>query len=371
MNIEGYLLNKPEEIETPAFLVYENLVRYNVAEVVRVCGSAKRIVPHVKTHKSSEVLDIQISAGMTSFKCATIAEAKLLAEHEVTEIIIAYPLVHPSKLKGLADLIRGYPEIQFKTIASNSRHLSSLSEIAVATGLELGVYMDLDSGMHRTGVQPGKEAGDFYVRIDSTPGLKALGVHLFDGHTLYKPDTDERIALVEKSIEYIHDIWDRAYERGVDVIDNVVGGSWSFHLYLKEERMRVSPGTWIYWDSRNATIPELNFKVAAVVLSQVIDADPVRGTITLDAGSKAVSPDQPTEHRFNIIGYENAILTAQSEEHAVVELKGEKLDVGDMVMLAPGHACTTTVKFPYALVVDESGDVVGKYRHHARDHYDG
>ena len=113
---------------------------------------------------------------------------------------------------------------------------------------------------------------------------------------------------------------------------------------------------------------ELDFKVAAVVLGQVIDADPDRDTVTLDTGSKAVSPDQPTEHRFKVVGHSNAVLTAQSEEHGVVALNGEKLEVGEMVLVAPGHACTTTVKFPHALVVDADGDVVGRYHHQARDH---
>ena len=368
MQIEGYRLNRPEEIDTPAFLVYEDMVQHNIREVIRVCGSVERIVAHAKTHKSAEVLKLQMDAGITSFKCATLREAELLAEHGVAEILIAYPMMHPAKLKRLGNLLTLYPETEFKAIASTPEHLSALSGLATSAGVEIGVYMDLDTGMHRTGVQPGQEAGDFYAGMASTAGVRALGVHVFDGHTLYKPPVEERQALVDKSIEYVHDVWDRAAKQGIEVIDNVVAGSWSFHLYLKEERLRVSPGTWVYWDSRNATMSELPFNVAAVVLSQVIDADPDRDTVTLDAGSKSVSPDQPTEHRFKVVGHPKAVLMAQSEEHGVVALNGEKLEVGEMVLVAPGHACTTTVKFPYALVVDIQGDVVGRYHHQARDH---
>jgi D-serine deaminase-like pyridoxal phosphate-dependent protein len=367
MQIGEYRLNSPDEIDTPAYLVYEDMVHHNIREVLRVCGSAEKVVPHVKTHKSAEVLKLQIAAGMNSYKCATLREAELLAEHGVSEIIIAYPMAHPAKLKRLVTLLKLYPEIEFKAIASAPGHLTALSEVAQTAGVELGVYVDLDTGMHRTGVQPGQEAGGFYSSIAATPGLKALGAHVFDGHTLYKPPIEERTALVDKSIEYMHDLWDRAAKQGIDVVDNIAGGSWSFHLYLKEERLRVSPGTWVYWDSRNATMSELPFKVAAVVLSQVIDADPDRDTVTLDAGSKSVSPDQPVEHRFKVVGHPNAVLTAQSEEHGVVALNGEKLEVGEMVLVAPGHACTTMVKFPHALVVDGNGDVVGRYGHQARD----
>ncbi len=368
MEIAGYRLNRPEEIDTPALLVYEDLVRHNIREVLRVCGSAERIVTHVKTHKSAEVLAMQMGAGMTSFKCATLREAELLAEHGAAEVVIAYPMLHPAKLRRLSSLLKLYPETEFRAIASAREHLAALSSVAADAGVEIGVYVDLDTGMHRTGVQPGAEAGGFYADVAEASGLKALGVHVFDGHTLYKPNVEERAALVDRSIEHVHDLWDRADRRGIEVSDNIAGGSWSFHLYLKEERLRVSPGTWVYWDSRNATMSELNFRVAAVVLSQVIDADPERGTVTLDAGSKSVSPDQPTEHRFKIVGHPNAALTAQSEEHGVVALNGERLKVGGLALVAPGHACTTTVKFPYALVVDSDGDVVGRYHHQARDH---
>ena len=368
MEIAGYRLNEPEKIDTPALLVYEEKVKHNIGEVIRVCGSAERVVPHVKTHKSAEVLALQMEAGMTSYKCATLREAELLAEHGASEIIIAYPMLHPAKIKRLANLMRLYPESEFRAIASTPEHLAALSAVAAEAGVDVGVYVDLDTGMHRTGVQPGTEAGDFYASMASAPGLKALGVHVFDGHTLYKPDVAERTALVDRSIDYVHDVWERAEKQGIEVSDNVVAGSWSFHLYLKEPRLRVSPGTWVYWDSRNATMSELGFEVAAVVLGQVIDADPGRDTVTLDTGSKSVSPDQPTEHRFTVVGHPKAVLTAQSEEHGVVALNGERLSVGELVLVAPGHACTTTVKFPHALVVDASGDVVGRYHHQARDH---
>ena len=118
MEIAGYRLNEPEKIDTPALLVYEEKVKHNIGEVIRVCGSAERVVPHVKTHKSAEVLALQMEAGMTSYKCATLREAELLAEHGAAEIIIAYPILHPAKLKRLCNLMRLYPESEFRAIAS-------------------------------------------------------------------------------------------------------------------------------------------------------------------------------------------------------------------------------------------------------------
>lgn len=367
MQIGEYNLNSPESIDTPAFLVYEDKVKFNVEEVVRVCGSADRVVPHAKTHKSSDVLKLQMAGGLMAYKCATLREAEMLAENGVKEITISYPLLHPLKIERFFSLKKQHPEIEMRLIAGTSEHLATYSEAAQANGVEVGIYMDLDTGMRRTGVQPGSDAGDFYAQIASTPSLNPLGVHVFDGHTLYKPDKAERQALVDQSIEYMHDAWDRAATRGIDVVDNLAGGSWSFHLYLGENNVRVSAGTWVYWDSRNATIPELDFKIAAVVLGQVVDRDPEMDTVTTDVGSKSCAPDQPMDVRFKVAGHPNSVLSAQSEEHGVIKLNGESLDVGEYILAEPGHACTTTVKYPHALVVNSAGDVVDKYNHDARD----
>ena len=367
LEIGGYRLNRPDEVETPALLVYQDMVQHNIREVIRICGSPRRVVPHIKTHKSAEVLRLQMEAGMTSFKCATLREAELLAGNGGGEIIIAYPLLHPKKISRFMALKQRYPDIDVKVIVGAPEHLGPLSEAALAHGVKVGVYVDLDTGMRRTGVQPGDEAGRFYAQAAGTPALEVIGVHVFDGQALYKPDLEERKASVAKSLEYMHDLWDRASRQGIEVRDNVVAGSWTFHLYLDEETIRVSPGTWVYWDSRNATVEELGFKVAAVVLGQVVDRDVEQDTVTVDIGSKAVAPDQPTPLRFKVVGHERAELLAQSEEHGVIKLNGERLDVGDMVLASPGHACTPTGKYPYSLVVNGEGNVVGRYDHEARD----
>ena len=291
MQVGEYRLNNPHDIETPEFLVYEDMVGYNIDAVIRVCGSVDRIVPHAKTHKSAAVLERQMDAGLRSYKCATLREADLLVEHGVDELIFAYPLVHPKKIERLARLKKDNPDTTVRAIVSTPEHLEGLSAVMRREGLTMEVYVDLDTGMRRTGVQPGRRGrGLLCSTAARTPGISVLGVHVFDGHTLYKPDYDERKALVDKSIEYMREVWDRVAAQGIEVVDNVAGGSWSFHLYLGEDNVRVSPGTWVYWDSRNATMAELPFKIAAVVLGQVVDRDPGMDTVTTDVGSKACLP---------------------------------------------------------------------------------
>ena len=74
LNISEYKLNRPEQIDTPAMITYKHIVNQNISEIISLSGGSDRIVPHAKTHKSSDVLEMQINAGIKSFKCATLKD---------------------------------------------------------------------------------------------------------------------------------------------------------------------------------------------------------------------------------------------------------------------------------------------------------
>lgn len=367
LEIRDYRLKEPDAIETPAMLVFEPAMEHNLARALELCGSPERLVPHFKTHKSSAILARTLAAGVTGYKCATLKEAEVLAAGGARQIIVAYPLVHPAKVRRLLELLEHHPEIDLRTIVSRREHLELLRATTRASGATIGVYIDLDTGMHRTGVAPGDEAVRLYTDAARTPGVRALGVHLFDGHTGFIPEVERRQALVDESFGHIVDFWQAARRLGLDVSDNIVGNSWSFHLYPREAKLRLSPGTWIYWDHRNAAMVELPFRPAALVLGQIVDCNAAQDTVTVDIGSKAVSDDVSLAQRFKVVGHEVMDLVAQSEEHGVLRCNGERLAVGEFVLAVPGHACTTTVKYPHALLVDGSGEVAGTIEHDARD----
>ena len=180
-----YKLANPNALDTPAMLTYSHIVEENIDEIIRICGKPENVVPHAKTHKSSDVLNIQLNRGIKSFKCATLKEAEIVAGCGASEIVIAYPMVHPRKLERFSNLIKSFPGTDFRAIASTKMHLNLLSGVSKAIDGDIGVYMDLDTGMRRTGVQPGTNANEFYKSIDATDGLSPIGIHVFDGETLY------------------------------------------------------------------------------------------------------------------------------------------------------------------------------------------
>jgi D-serine deaminase-like pyridoxal phosphate-dependent protein len=132
------------------------------------------------------------------------------------------------------------------------------------------------------------------------------------------------------------------------VSDVVAGGSYTFNLWPRELARYVSPGSWTYSSSQHdVELADLGWETAAFVLATVVSVH--AGTATLDAGSKAVSPDKPIPEHFRWSGK----IISMSEEHTVVE--ADDLKVGDRVFLMPQHACTTAYLYDSALVKTSAG----------------
>ena len=108
MTESWYLVDDINEIDSPALLIYKDRVQHNIALAIQIVGDADRLRPHVKTHKSPEAVKLMLAAGITKFKCATIAEAEMLAMIDAPDVLLAYQPVGP-KLGRFISLIKKYP----------------------------------------------------------------------------------------------------------------------------------------------------------------------------------------------------------------------------------------------------------------------
>src|SRR5437879_11404600 len=147
------------------------LIRRNIQHAVRMAGTASRLRPHVKTHKTREIVRLELDAGITKHKCATLAEAEMLAGCGVTDVLLAYNLVGPN-CGRMARLARAYPDCRFAVLADHEKALQSLSEAMASAKQTIEVLIDVDVGQHRTGIAPSDEAVTLYESIGRVPGLK-------------------------------------------------------------------------------------------------------------------------------------------------------------------------------------------------------
>ncbi len=367
ISCQDYVVADPDALETPAMLLFEDMADHNIRGVCEMVGGGGNLMAHVKTHKSQAIVRKQIEAGIDGFKCATLKELAMVLEAGARKAILAYPQGQPRKIERLCDLTSSYPEAWIATIVSSAFHIDALATVAARQQRPLRVMLDLDAGMRRTGIEFGPEAAKLYRAIGAHRYLKPSGFHLYDGHEAFT-DVVQREAAAQRHIESLQDFRGQIESAGMPVPCVVAGGSFSFPYYARTEGMHGSPGTFIYWDAGYAkAMPDMPFRCAALVLTQVVDRYPSAGTVTTDLGYKGISSDLPTHERAFLLGLNEAELTEQSEEHGVFKILGELPRVGDYLLAVPGHICPTTIRYPGIHVIDRAGAVVDYYEHTARD----
>lgn len=338
-------LMPPEAAETPCFVIIHERVRHNLARTVAACGGAERLVSHVKTTRAPWLIRDLVSQGVTAFKAATAAEVELVAASGAREVILAHPQVNATAVDRVIAAARKSPDLQVAAIVDSPAGLALWRERLKGDGLpNLGLRVDLDPGMGRTGMKMDGGAAALARELIDTG--RFLGWHVYDGH-VHDADRRVRKERVEQICEKVFAFLAGVHGEGAPV-DVVAGGSYTFDLWPRRERVRVSPGSWIYSSVRHgADLPEFQWQHAAFVVATVVSTRD--GTVTINAGHKAISPDQPLDKRFEGPG---AIL-AMSEEHTVIKADG--LPVGSRVALIPEHACTTAYLYTRAWVLGLDG----------------
>ena len=365
---DGYRVAEPDTIETPAMVVYAHKLDHNTAAMCEQAGGGANLMVHVKSHKTDAIVRRQLDAGIAGFKCATLKELEVTLEAGAREAILSYPQVQTSKVERLAGLVTAYPDRQIHTIVSADRHIEVLRDVARHQPQPLKAMVDVDAGMHRTGVSFA-DAGGMYRVIHDEASLEATGIHLYDGHEHFS-DPVAREAAANRQIERLNKLKRQLEEGGMSVARIVAGCSFSFPYYARAEGMHGSPGTCTYWDTGyGSALPDEPYQYAALVLTQVVDRDHAHRTITTDLGNKAIPADPPMNKRATLLGCADAALVMQNEEHGVFALRDELPAVGTYLLAVPGHVCPTATKYPGSFVLDEQGAIVDFHPHTARDRY--
>ncbi len=348
---------------TPALVFYPALIRRNIARVVELAGGPAHLRPHVKTHKTAEIVRLQLAAGVTKHKCATIAEAELLASAGVPDVLVAYPLVGPNPTR-LAALARMYPATHFAALVDCRPTAEVLSTAAAAGGVTLGFFVDLDAGMGRTGLPAGDAAADLYEYAANLPHLSADGLHAYDGHNTH-PDAADRAAGVEGALGPVLALRAELQRRGHAVARLVAGGTPAFPQYAARRDipgLECSPGTYVLSDHGYGTrFPDLTGVTPAAVLLTRVVSRPQPDRVTFDLGTKAVAADAPLAARVHLLAASPHTVVMHSEEHLVIETPdAARYTPGDLAYALPGHVCPTVALHEYALVA-EGGLVVDKW----------
>lgn len=343
-----YTIENIDRIDTPCLVLYRDRIKMNIDNAVKLIGDVNNLRPHVKTNKIPEVCKMMMDAGITKFKCATIAEAEMLAIINARDVLLAYQPTGP-KAERLVRLAQHYPETEFSCIVDDVDVAMRLSEICSRSGVTMNVYIDLNTGMNRTGITPGKGYA-LFEKISELQSLNVAGVHAYDGH-VKDPDPAKRKQDTESEYDQIQKLVSRielALSRKIKII---AGGSPTFPVYAKRN-VECSPGTFVFWDwGYKHQLPDEPFEYAALVVSRVISVVN-ETTITADLGYKAVASENPLP-RVYFMNAPGSKPVAQSEEHIVINVPdASKFKPGDVLYGVPVHICPTVALYESAILVE-------------------
>ncbi|MGK6352203.1 D-TA family PLP-dependent enzyme [Parapedobacter sp. DT-150] len=346
-----YKVKNADEIDSPALLVYPERIQRNISSLKALVGDVSRFRSHVKTHKTKELVRFQLEAGICKFKCATIAEAKLLGECMAPDVLFAYPLLGPKTGRFMA-LVKAYPKTSFSAIVDDPAAAKALSAMAIAAGTVVDVYVDLDIGMGRTGIYPGDEAIALYQECAALEGVDIQGFHAYDGH-VREPDVQKRKTICAGNVETIAALVEQLRLSGYPKPRIIMGGSPTLAIYAQYPEVECSSGTFILWDKGYADLlPEQPFVAAAVVLARVVSL-PGDQRICVDMGHKAVASEGELARRVYFLNAPELKPVGHSEEHLVLEAPiGHGWKVGDVLYGLPNHICPTVALYDRLQVVE-------------------
>ncbi|MDT0607133.1 D-TA family PLP-dependent enzyme [Croceitalea rosinachiae] len=346
-----YAINDSETIISPSLLVYPDRIKANIKLMLEIAGGATSLRPHIKTHKMAEVIAMQLEHGIDKFKCATIAEAELLAASGAKDVLLAMQPTGPNIFRFFY-LMAAYPETHFSTIVDNSKLINEITTIAAESKQAVSLWLDINNGMHRTGVLPNDKAVALYQEMAANVNIIIEGLHVYDGH-IRNSDIATRTHVCNNAFETVTHLKKQLEGIGLEVKNIVAGGTPSFPIHSKRKHVQVSPGTSLLWDYRYSSLfPDLKFLPAAVLMTRVI-SKPKKGYLCLDLGHKSVAPEMPLP-RVQFLEDTDFEQIGQSEEHLVVTTKNsDDYSVGDVLYAVPYHICPTVAKYHEVTAITE------------------
>jgi D-serine deaminase-like pyridoxal phosphate-dependent protein len=336
-----------EDVISPALVVYPDRIEANIKMMIQIAGGTDSLRPHIKTHKIAEIINLQLKHGITKFKCATIAEAELLAKCDAPDILLAMQPVGIN-IHRFFELIVQYPNSSFSTIVDNEEIMLKMDSLASEKKLQVSLWLDINNGMNRTGITPNNEAVLLYQKMALSNNVIAQGLHVYDGH-IHESDFNLRQQICDKDFDLVVTLKSQIEQLGIKIKTIVAGGTPTFPIHVKRKHVEVCPGTPLLWDQGYAdTYKDLKFLPAAVLVGAVV-SKPADNLICLNLGHKSVAAEMPPP-RLKILNFEKLEQVSHSEEHLVVEcVESKEYAIGTICYAIPTHICPTVLKYDTVL----------------------
>ena len=241
-----------DELDTPTLLVDLDRLTGNIEDMADFAARhGVHLRPHAKTHKTAEIGKMQMDAGAVGLTVAKVSEAEIFVDKGLTNLLIAYPIVGPIKQRRLFSLLERGADIT--TIVDHQEIASGLSRAAVHYGHELPVMVDVDVGMHRTGVLAGKPTVELALEVARLPGLRLQGLLTHEGHSIMAGDPEQVRSTALAAGETLVRTADEVRAAGLEVSVVSVGLTVAAKITPTIDGITESrPGTYAFYDRSSA-----------------------------------------------------------------------------------------------------------------------
>ncbi len=327
-----------DKIETPALLIDLNVLERNIGRMSEYFSKVKSSLrPHAKTHKSPIIAHKQVKAGAIGVCCQKLGEAEVMLSAGIENIMITNQIVDPSKIKRLISISKHGRVI---VAVDNLKVARATSEAALKAGIRQDVVIEVDVGLNRCGVDPGKPTLKFAEKLAEFKGLNITGLLGYEGPFFKIHDFEERRRAANQRNRLLIETRDLLEDAGFNIEIVSAGSTGTYNITGSYPGItEVEAGSYVFMDVTYKRLKNLPFELSLTLLSTVISR-PKPDRAVIDAGLKSITQ----EFGLPVVkGIEGITLQKLSEEHGILKIEDPNvdLDIGDRIELIPTHCCTT------------------------------
>ena len=334
-------ISDSQRLATPYVCIDRDVLWRNLDRLATYAAAhGLKLRPHAKTHKSRKIAVWQLERGAIGLTVAKPSEAEVFADI-CDDLLLAYPIVDAARADWVAQLAH---RVDMKVAVDSEHAVTVLSRAAMAAGETIGVLVDLDVGLHRTGVQSPSAAVELAQVIERSPHLELRGLFCYPGHVWVAAHSQQSaLNAVAEQLEAVLEVWKR---HGLSAAI-VSGGSTptAYQSHLVRHLTEIRPGTYPFNDMNTvlggyATLDECAARIIVTVVS-----DAVFGQVVIDAGSKTLAADRcisgPESGYGYVVEYPEARISKLSEEHGQVDVSrcAARPKIGERLSVIPNHIC--------------------------------
>lgn len=361
-------------MDTPTLMLDIDKLDENIREIIQF--SMEHDVayrPHIKTHKCVNIAKRQMDFGAVGITVATVGEAEVMAEAGIPSILIAYPVVAEPKLERILALL---DKTSIIVTVDSAEQGMILDAFFTKQNRELTVWIKVNTGLNRCGVEPKEEVLQLAQHIQKLPALTLTGIFTHAGHS-YGATTKEALdEIAQYEAEAIVASAEVCEAAGIEIPHRSIGSTPTFKIAGAVKGItEIRPGNAVFYDMIQVGLGVATIEQCALTVIASVGSIK-KGRIVIDAGSKTLNLDRGAHGNENVLGhgyikeYPDLIIERLSEEHGIIHVeKSEPLTLGEQLTIIPNHACTAANLFN-TYTIHQDGQVIDHWRVDARGRVD-